>query len=120
MFLLAVVTYSELPIRLHIPDIEAVFELARTHNLTAYDASYLWLAKELGANLVTLDKELACIRKKLRPIPSDTMAALSMLHVRKPHAKSRAILRTQSLCVFRKNFKTLLAIRVATITPEMR
>ncbi|MBW1717569.1 MAG: type II toxin-antitoxin system VapC family toxin [Deltaproteobacteria bacterium] len=32
--------------------------LAERHGLTAYDASYLWLAKQLGAELVTLDKEL--------------------------------------------------------------
>ena len=36
---------------------EAV-ELAQATGLTAYDASYLWLARQLGAELVTLDKEL--------------------------------------------------------------
>ena len=39
-------------------DIFAVFELANETGLTAYDASYLWLARELGAELVTLDGEL--------------------------------------------------------------
>ena len=39
-------------------DIFAVFELADGTGLTAYDASYLWLARELGAELVTLDAEL--------------------------------------------------------------
>ncbi len=33
--------------------------LAGTTGLTAYDASYLWLARQLGAELVTLDKQLA-------------------------------------------------------------
>jgi predicted nucleic acid-binding protein len=34
-------------------------ELAAATGLTAYDASYLWLARRLGADLVTLDKQLA-------------------------------------------------------------
>jgi predicted nucleic acid-binding protein len=32
--------------------------LAAQTGLTAYDASYLWLARELGAELVTLDRQL--------------------------------------------------------------
>jgi predicted nucleic acid-binding protein len=36
-----------------------VVGLALTTGLTAYDASYLWLARHLGAELVTLDKALA-------------------------------------------------------------
>jgi predicted nucleic acid-binding protein len=35
-----------------------VLALAQETGLTAYDASYLWLAGELGAELVTLDKAL--------------------------------------------------------------
>jgi predicted nucleic acid-binding protein len=37
----------------------AVLHLASETGLTAYDASYLWLAQRLGADLVTLDKDLA-------------------------------------------------------------
>jgi predicted nucleic acid-binding protein len=37
----------------------ATLDLAEATGLTAYDASYLWLARELGAELVTLDKKLA-------------------------------------------------------------
>ena len=35
--------------------------IARASGLTAYDASYLWLAGTLDADLVTLDKELASV-----------------------------------------------------------
>jgi predicted nucleic acid-binding protein len=40
-------------------DHAATLELAETTGLTAYDASYLWLSRVLGAELVTLDRELA-------------------------------------------------------------
>ncbi len=40
-------------------DFDAVLALASSARLTAYDASYLWLAGELGLELVTLDKRLA-------------------------------------------------------------
>jgi predicted nucleic acid-binding protein len=40
-------------------DHERIVELAAATGLTAYDASYLWLARELGAELVTLDLRLA-------------------------------------------------------------
>jgi len=40
-------------------DHAAVIDLAEKAQLTAYDASYLWLARELDAALVTLDKALA-------------------------------------------------------------
>lgn len=36
----------------------AVFELAEALRLTAYDAAYLWLARRLGAELVSLDAAL--------------------------------------------------------------
>lgn len=35
-----------------------VIELAEREHLTYYDACYLWLARELGAGLVTLDARL--------------------------------------------------------------
>jgi predicted nucleic acid-binding protein len=39
-------------------DHDAVVQLAIRTGLTAYDASYLWLARELKADVVTLDKAL--------------------------------------------------------------
>jgi predicted nucleic acid-binding protein len=36
-----------------------VLSLAERYQLTAYDASYLWLAREQRADLVTLDAKLA-------------------------------------------------------------
>jgi len=39
-------------------DHDAVVDLALETGLTAYDASYLWLARQLGADIVTLDKAL--------------------------------------------------------------
>ena len=41
------------------PDVVEVLALAMARDLTAYDASYLWLAQRLGLPLVTLDQELA-------------------------------------------------------------
>jgi predicted nucleic acid-binding protein len=40
-------------------DYAGVIVLAERFALTAYDASYLWLARELAAELVTLDRQLA-------------------------------------------------------------
>jgi predicted nucleic acid-binding protein len=37
---------------------EGLAEVARESGLTAYDAAYLWLAREMGAQLVTLDRRL--------------------------------------------------------------
>ncbi len=37
----------------------AVIALAEQSGLSAYDASYLWLAYQLNAELVTLDRQLA-------------------------------------------------------------
>lgn len=41
------------------PDWPRTVELARTHGLTVYDASYLALALSLGFQLATLDRALA-------------------------------------------------------------
>ena len=46
-------------IRLVAVDPVEVVALAETTGLTAYDASYLWLARQLGAGLITLDRRLA-------------------------------------------------------------
>ena len=40
-----------------------IANLARTHRLTVYDATYLELAMRLGVGLATLDKELATAAK---------------------------------------------------------
>ena len=40
-------------------DHDGALELAAATGLTAYDASYLWLTRQLGADLVTLDQQLA-------------------------------------------------------------
>ncbi len=40
-------------------DFAAVLKLAVDTRLSAYDASYLWLARHLGVSLVTLDRKLA-------------------------------------------------------------
>ena len=40
-------------------DHAAILDLAEATGLTAYDASYLWLARSLGGELVTLDRKLA-------------------------------------------------------------
>jgi len=42
-------------------DHQAVVELALQTGLTAYDASYLWLARDLSIKLVTLDRQLAAL-----------------------------------------------------------
>ena len=48
--------------RLRVREVEVVegevIELAERKRLTYYDACYLWLAEELGAELVTLDARL--------------------------------------------------------------
>lgn len=46
------------PVQLQEIDFPEVVELAVKRNLTAYDASYLWLSRRLGAELVTLDDRL--------------------------------------------------------------
>jgi predicted nucleic acid-binding protein len=39
-------------------DHDGALALAEATGLTAHDASYLWLARELGAELITLDRQL--------------------------------------------------------------
>jgi len=40
-------------------DHAGIVDLGGQSGLTAYDAAYLWLARRLGAELVTLDRKLA-------------------------------------------------------------
>ena len=39
-------------------EVQTVIDVAMEAGLSWYDASYLWLARELGVELVTLDQEL--------------------------------------------------------------
>jgi predicted nucleic acid-binding protein len=48
-----------LPVETLDVDYAAVLALADRTGLTTYDASYLWLARSIGAELVTLDVKLA-------------------------------------------------------------
>lgn len=50
---------SEMAIDLHPVDPVAVADLALRYQLSAYDASYLWLAAELKCPLATFDAKLA-------------------------------------------------------------
>lgn len=57
-YILAANGLGRFDIRFHRIAVPAVAVLAIQSGLSAYDASYLWLARELGAELVTLDKRL--------------------------------------------------------------
>src|SRR3954451_16595627 len=39
-------------------DLAGTMQLAREHNLTFYDASYLWLTRDRSAQLISLDAKL--------------------------------------------------------------
>lgn len=49
---------GRLPIQIAQVDHTAAIRLAQEHGLSTYDASYLWLARALGAPLETLDARL--------------------------------------------------------------
>ena len=42
-------------------DQSAVVRLASATGLSSYDASCLWLARDLGVELITLDRRLAAV-----------------------------------------------------------
>ena len=46
--------------------VDETVPLARREKLTVYDASYLWLARELAVELVTLDAQLARAARRKR------------------------------------------------------
>jgi len=50
-----------LPLTFRRVERQAVLRIAVSSGITAYDASYLWLARQLGAPLVTLDRKLGAI-----------------------------------------------------------
>ena len=54
-----------MPIVFHDIDPGEVLTLADRLRLSAYDASYLWLAQNLGIELVTLDERLEMAAKKI-------------------------------------------------------
>jgi predicted nucleic acid-binding protein len=49
---------------LHAVDAAEVAQLAQSYQLSAYDASYLWLAGELGCALFTFDDRLAAAARQ--------------------------------------------------------
>jgi predicted nucleic acid-binding protein len=51
--------WTRIEIELLDVDYAELVQLAERSGLTTYDASYLWLARRLGAELVTLDRRLA-------------------------------------------------------------
>lgn len=61
----AVADLQALGVHLEPADPAGVLALALETGLTAYDAAYLWLARESGAELVTLDAQLEKAWRKL-------------------------------------------------------
>ncbi len=58
--------FDELSISLETIDVREAIALAEQTNLSLYDAAYLWLARALEVELVTLDKKLAGAGDTLR------------------------------------------------------
>jgi predicted nucleic acid-binding protein len=58
--------FDALSVSLAAVDLDAAIALAERTKVTLYDASYLWLARALGAELVTLDERLARADENLR------------------------------------------------------
>lgn len=64
-FLLAAFALMErLDIEVAPVDLSAVIELAQDTRVTVYDACYLWLARTLKCQLLTLDKRLAAAHRR--------------------------------------------------------
>jgi predicted nucleic acid-binding protein len=57
----AILALEDFKFTCHRVKIPQVLSLALETGLTGYDASYLWLARALGAELVTLDERLAAV-----------------------------------------------------------
>jgi predicted nucleic acid-binding protein len=56
---------KELPLSLEAVDLAEAITLAERTNLSLYDASYLWLARALDAELITLDDKLGSAHEAL-------------------------------------------------------
>jgi predicted nucleic acid-binding protein len=56
--LAAFASFAEMGVRGRDIDFVEAIQLAQAGQLSLYDASYLWLAQSMGAELVTLDKRL--------------------------------------------------------------
>ena len=65
LFLEALEVLDGLGLRFRGIDQREVVQLGLATGLTAYDATYLWLARTLGMPLVTLDQKLAAHAKTL-------------------------------------------------------
>jgi predicted nucleic acid-binding protein len=65
LFVSALELLDDLQLRFRRIDQEQVVKLGLSTGLTAYDATYLWLARAHGMPLVTLDQKLAAHAKKL-------------------------------------------------------
>lgn len=55
----ALTQFADLCFNWHSASLPAILALALRHQLSTYDAAYLWLAAELQSPLVTLDQRLA-------------------------------------------------------------
>ena len=65
----AFATMGEMRLQLHDVNGAGVLSLAESAGITFYDASYLWLAQQLGAPLITLDRRLLDVIR-LMPQPN--------------------------------------------------
>ena len=54
----------DMTIQLHEVDPLDALAVAEETSLSAYDASYLWLARHLDADLITLDERLAAVHER--------------------------------------------------------
>jgi predicted nucleic acid-binding protein len=61
LYAAALAKFDTLDIQFHSTGSKEIAGLALLHGLSAYDASYLWLARTLNVTLVTLDKRLQAV-----------------------------------------------------------